>query len=519
MKAFVQHGSLEGDKGVLQALVPFVLLKDSVLFTCKGNPNDDDAKVNTESNYKYYQRRIDLSRIKKIEDFIIDSILDERDNIILATLFPSSMILAINDDENEVKHDPEDAAMCSLKLSRNVFIVDGQHRMMAMMRVYNRLLEGAPDMDNEDRKYVLQYIENYKFNCTILVNYDLWEQGQVFINVNFKQKPVNKSLYYEIFGSEYRESKSDWKRNQTYLAHCLARSLNENHDSPYLGKVKMLGTGKGYISQAFIVESLLQHFRKNGIWEYNTNSSIRDVDISYFSTELISYFFTIRTLFDTYWPKDDMAPATRICKSTAFGAFVRLMGDVREMGSSRLVNALKESSLEDKLCDYYMNHVKKIFAPIVKHSEKLFGNDSEFSNGSGKGTESKLYKMMVYLIHQTHNVDNSIPAVLNLDDISMQLQEYLWTHPIDDLDPLAYSYDVEELQDLKIKSYSGDKGSYRVETSFYISVTLHMDNEDYQGFAMTFPATCKCSLVEQNGKIVLKEDNLSIVVDTDNFYN
>ena len=214
-----------------------------------------------------------------------------------------------------------------------------------------------------------------------------------------------------------------------------------------------------------------------------------------------------------------MAPATRICKSTAFGAFVRLMGDVREMGSSRLVNALKESSLEDKLCDYYMNHVKEIFAPIVKHSEKLFGNDSEFSNGSGKGTESKLYKMMVYLIHQTHNVDNRIPAILNLDDISMQLQEYLWTHPIDDLNPLAYSYDVEELQDLKIKSYSGDKGSYRVETSFYISVTLHMDNEDYHGFAMTFPATCECTFVEQNGKIVLNEDNLSIIVDTDKFYS
>ena len=519
MKAFIQHGSLNGGKGVLQALVPFVLLKDSVLFTCKGNPNNNDAKVNTESNYKYYQRRIDLSRIKKIEDFIIDSILDERDNIILATLFPSSMILAINDDENEVKQDPKDAAMCSFELSRNVFIVDGQHRMMAMMRVYNRLYERTLDMDNEDREYVLQYIKNYKFNCTILVNYDLWEQGQVFINVNFKQKPVNKSLYYEIFGSEYRESKSDWKRNQTYLAHCLACSLNENPDSPYLGKVKMLGTGKGYISQAFIVESLLQHFRKDGIWEYDTNSSIKDVDIIYFSTELISYFSAIRTMFYSYWPKDDMTPATLICKSTAFGAFVRLMGDVREMGSNCLVNALKESSLEDKLCDYYMKHVKRIFAPIVKHSEKLFGNESEFSNGSGKGIESKLYKMMAHLIHQTHIVDNHLPpSDFNLDDISMQLQEYVWTHPIDDLDPLAHSYEVDELQDLEINSYSGDKGLYRLETSFNLSVTLYIDNEDYQGFTMSFPATCECSLVDQNGTIVLDKDNLSIVVDTDKFY-
>lgn len=519
MKAFVQHGCLEGDKGVLQALVPFLLLKDSVLFTCKGNPNDNDAKVNTESNYKYYQRRIDLSRIKKIEDFIIDSILDERDNIILATLFPSSMILAINDDENEVKHDPQDATMCLLDLSRNVFIVDGQHRMMAMMRVYNRLLEGSLNLNSEDRKYVLRYIKNYKFNCTILVNYDLWEQGQVFINVNFKQKPVNKSLYYEIFGSEYRESKSDWKRNQTYLAHCLARSLNENPDSPYLGKVKMLGTGKGYISQAFIVESLLQHFRKDGIWEYDTNSSIRDVDISYFSTELISYFSTLRTLFVAYWPKDDEFPATRICKSTAFGAFVRLMRDVREMEGNRLLKALKESALEDKLCEYYVHHVQRIFAPVVKHSEKLFGNNSEFANGSGKGTESKLYRMMAHLIHQTHNEDSKLPAAFNLDDISMLLQEYVWTHPIDDLDSLAHSYEVEEIQNFEIRSYSDKNGSYTVETSFNISVTLYMDNEDIQGFTMSFPATCQCSLVEQEGAIVLEDENLSIDVDTDKFYS
>lgn len=519
MKAFIQHGCLNGDKGVLQALVPFVLLKDSVLFTCKGNPNDNDAKVNTESNYKYYQRRIDLSRIKKIEDFIIDSILDERDNIILATLFPSSMILAINDDENDDKRDPQDATMYSFDLSRNVFIVDGQHRMMAMMRVYNRLLEGALDLDCEDRKYVLWYIENYKFNCTILVNYDLWEQGQVFINVNFKQKPVNKSLYYEIFGSEYRENKSDWKRNQTYLAHCLARSLNENPDSPYLGKVKMLGTGKGYISQAFIVESLLQNFRKDGIWEYDTNSSIRDVDISYFSTELISYFFTIRTLFDVYWPKDDETPATRICKSTAFGAFVRLMRDVREMEGNRLLKVLKESALEDRICDYYVHHVQRIFAPVVKHSEKLFGNNSEFANGSGKGTESKLYRMMAHLIHQTHNEDSKLPAAFNLDDISMQLQEYVWTHPIDDLDPLAHSYEVEEIQNFEIRSYSDNNGSYTVDTSFNISVTLYMDNEDVQGFTMSFPATCQCSLVEQEGAIVLEDENLSIDVDTDKFYS
>lgn len=306
MKAFIQHSGQNTDKAVLQALVPFMTLKDSVVFTNKSNPNGEDKQKSdiSESSYQYYQRRIDMTRIRQIEDFIIDSILDEKDNIILATLFPSSMILAINDDNettskgNEVKHIEGDSESCELSINNNVFIVDGQHRMMAMRRVYERLNKNNSGLIEEDRKYVLRYIENYKFNCVILVNYDLWEQGQVFVNVNFKQKPVNKSLYYEIFGSKYSENKDDWKRNTTYLAHCMAKTLNEHADSPYRGQVKMLGTGKGFISQAFIVESLLKNFRKNGIWEYNSDESqFQDSEITYFATEILSYWCAIKRTF------------------------------------------------------------------------------------------------------------------------------------------------------------------------------------------------------------------------------
>ena len=519
MKAFIQHGCLEGDKGVLQALVPFMELKDSVLFTSKANPGDEDKKVNTESNYKYYQRRIDLSRIKKIEDFIIDSILDERDGIILATLFPSSMILAINDDENEVKTDADNPEACDITLKSNVFIVDGQHRMLALKRVYQKLLDRQVDLTDDERQYVINYIEHYKFNCTILVNYDLWEQGQVFINVNFKQKPVNKSLYYEIFGSEYRESRSDWKRNQTYLAHCLARSLNENPESPYCGKVKMLGTGKGYISQAFVVESLLQHFRKDGIWEYNTLGSIEDVDIAYYSTELVSYFHTIHKLFIDYWPKGEGSEATRICKSTAFGAFGRLMKDVRTYAAPSLVRALKESSLQDNLCEYYIRQVETLFQPLVIHAEKLFGVSSEFANGSGKGTESKLYKVMLHFINQSSHAHDSLPENIDVDELSLQIQQHLWAHPVDDLDPLAHSYEVEEISDFEIKKIKQEGTAITIESSFNLSVTLYIDNEDVQGFVMEFPASCKAQFYDKSDTLQLDEDSVFVNVNTDKFYD
>ena len=124
MKAFIQHRDNNGNKMVLQALIRFMDLKDSVVFTSKTNLNrqNKNDKLIAKESLDYYQRRIDTNRISDIEKFIIDSILDERNNIILATLFPSSMILATTDDENEVKSIDEDT--CSIELNQKVFIVE-----------------------------------------------------------------------------------------------------------------------------------------------------------------------------------------------------------------------------------------------------------------------------------------------------------------------------------------------------------------------------------------------------------
>lgn len=103
----------------------------------------------------------------------------------------------------------------------------------AMIKLYDSLMQ--PSVERTDKiRYVLDYLEHYRFHCAILVNYDLWEQSQVFINVNFKQKPVNKSLYYEVFGSEYQDQANDPKRNVIYHAHTLVRRMNEYIVTIYL---------------------------------------------------------------------------------------------------------------------------------------------------------------------------------------------------------------------------------------------------------------------------------------------
>lgn len=520
VKAFIQHKDKNCNKMVLQALVPFVTLKESVLFTNRTNPNSRETSIEnlSKSSYEYYQRRIDMKRIADIEQFIVESIQEEMNGTILATLFPSSTILAIADDENEVnKIEGEDC--CEIDFKSNVFIVDGQHRMMAMCRLYDKMIKNPSLFDSE----IINYLNQYKFNCTILVNYDLWEQGQVFINVNFKQKAVNKSLYYEIFGSEYRENRSDWRRNKIYIAHTIVKELNEHKDSPFFNRIKMLGTGAGYISQAFIVESLQPKFNAFEIWNLNSDDAcISAFEHSFFGTELLSFFVAIKRLLPKYWPSEDEVKGTLICKTTGIGAFIRLMSLVRDPENETILAALRKSAQKHEVCEEYVAMVCRILSPLKNHEDRLFGPESEFTGGSGKATEVKLYRKMLYLIENANASDNSInikmPDELTIADAAEQLQDFLWQNVIDDLDCLAHHYEVDDISDFEVETCEKAIDSYRLTCNFNVTVDLFMDNEDNIGFPMTFPAKCDCVFDIKSGKAELDSEDVSISVNTDSFY-
>lgn len=522
MKAFIQHKDKTCNKMVMQALIGFMELKDSVVFTSKTNLNrqNKNEKLIAKESLDYYQRRIDTNRIADIEHFIIESILDERNGIILATLFPSSMILAINDEDNEIKTD--DTVTCDINMSQNVFIVDGQHRMLAMMRVYEKL-DANRELIEDEKVYIKEYIEQYRFNCTVLVNYDLWEQGQVFINVNFKQKPVNKSLYYEIFGSVYREDKSEWSRNKIYLAHCLAKTLNERKESPYYQRVKMLGTGDGFISQAFIVEALIPHFGTNGIWQYNFNQDkLVPGEFTYFATELLSYFVAIKKLFPDYWPKEEATKGTLISKTTCFGALSKLMGLMRDSEDLIMIDALKSCTKKQEVCELYMQRVIERLSPLQESAESLFGIDSEFAKGSGRGWESKLYQRLLLLLHKKeedfHKENKKYINDIDIDEVYEQLQDYIYTNTIEDVDTLANHYEIDDVYDLIIDSVRKGIDSCEIKGGFNLSVTLYLDHEDDEGFTMSFPATFHATFDSSEDELTLDSESVGISVNTDKFY-
>lgn len=526
--AFIQHSDKSRSKMVLQSLINFVDLKDVVLFTSKSNPYQTKVISKndlTVSDYEYYQRRIDTSRTKEIKQFVIKSILDEKEGMLQATLFPTSMILAIDtkeyqevDDGNSV--DIHDDSYCQVTLKTNVFIVDGQHRMMAMKQLYEELI--SMKSLSPEQQYVMDYLKKYKFNCTILVNYDLWEQGQVFINVNFKQKPVNKSLYYEVFGSQYREDKKDWVRNRIYLAHCMAAVLNNNVQSPFYHKVKMLGTGDGYISQAFIVESLLPHFNNNGIWQYDPEATnLQASEYTYFATELLSFFIAVKQVFSEYWPQDDKCKATLICKTTGFGAFSRLMGVIKNREHQQIIADLKNCTQKGCICQEYIDYVVAKLEPLKPQAQKLFGEGSEFASSSGKGAESKLFKRIIYELKRKDVVlytEKEKQYPFNLDRLGECIQEYMWLNVIDELDMLGHHYETEEISELQIVSHSGSSDAFRIKCKFEVCVNIFLDNEDFSGMNMHFPAVLSGVVDTKDNKYELETDGLEINVNTDEYY-
>ena len=354
-------------KPMVIASMKFKVLRNIIKFTVREpqeydpfNPEKNISKITEDVNKSYYQRLINDSRIDSICNFLLREI-NKQNNPALNSIgtFPTSIILSLSINQDfervedymdytEKQNENEDSGAYYNKIDdKNVellipdkkvaLVVDGQHRLAAMIRLYEdanndniRIGKKSfktyyPELSNE---MIIKSLNEFELNCVILLGFDIWEQGRVFADVNFNQKPVNKSLYYDIFGSFPEPNKND-----IFLAHMLALHLNSNPDSVIKGFIKMLGAGKGYFSQAFFVEALLQHFNKTGIWaslplNFLEGGTEHKILPKFFQ----SYFKAIKTVFSDYWPKIDEDTSSKykhvLAKTTGMGALLKLVGPI-----------------------------------------------------------------------------------------------------------------------------------------------------------------------------------------------
>lgn len=382
MKAIVQENNMVSGKMVLQACIPFMDLRKKAKFTYRIRPEDNPY----DDNVNDYQRQLNLQHVREIENYISSSITDAEKKTI--ALFPTSMLIAFNLDVDDLP--VENDGMVEIELQEGCYIVDGQHRLKAMMDLYDKV---SGDIFGSNTK-ILPFLKNYKFNCSILLNFDLWEQAKVFADVNFTQKKVNKSLYYDIYGYIYEEHATNIKQNAVYLSHALVEHLNVSADSPLYQQIKMLGNGKGTISQSFLVESLLTHIASpRGIWYFDPfGENVNKAMLTFMKHEIFAYLKSIQNVFSEIWKADK----TIIRKTTGLGALIRLMGYIHKRYELEPGNKIPESASEIQFEDVFGPYLIK----CKQYQNELFSSDKpgRFGGTGGKGLEVSLYKELCHII-------------------------------------------------------------------------------------------------------------------------
>jgi len=339
-------------------------------------------------NNKFFQRPSDENKIKNISNFIKKILLNEsgslkRDGKSIV-LFPTAIIVSLNEkDENRDDTINWDEQYLSFDTdSYKAFIIDGQHRFLGIKKFYEDTGLTKDDIDIE-------------FPITILTGYDIWEQSKIFAVVNFEQKPVNKSLYYDLFGTMKGEY------NEITLSHSIVKYLNYTKSSPFFRLVKMLGTGSGVISQAFLVEKIRGLLKPKKafsiLYDDYKNKKIKPVVLA---DILLVYFSAIKEKFIQYYPKQNEKERYSIFnqsilfKTTGVGVFLRLLNDFE-----------KEIKMNSDDINYLRKYFDRMFSLINQDEAKhFFSKEGSYSGSGSEGLQSKLYNNLRNIINYKKDV-------------------------------------------------------------------------------------------------------------------
>lgn len=199
----------------LTKLPATIVSKISATFNRK--PYNDNV-----SRYEGIQRRLEPARVKSIAEFC------KRDD----AMFPTPIILSapsssfIINEEDQTITISEDGIYCS--------IIDGQHR-----------IEGIKESG---------YIDKFELLIEFVFDTDPARDAYLFSIINGNQKPMSKSLIYDLFAVTKA-------RTVEKLCNKIMRELNSNIKSKMIGKIKMLGykdefSPNGVVSQARLVDEL-----------------------------------------------------------------------------------------------------------------------------------------------------------------------------------------------------------------------------------------------------------------------
>lgn len=211
------------------------------------------------------QRVLNRKRITAIKEYILDG-----------NMFVNTFIINWND----IKQTPEfiDDCIYIPVVNGCAQLLDGQHR-----------LEGLKEAIKVDAS-----IAKKEVLVSMVIGLETKEAAKIFININSEQKPVPKSLIYDLYGVT-----EDSKNFPIIRSGDIAKELNENINSPYYNLIKYPGApkSKGKIDLSTVISTLKKYLDTDGKLIEN---NIRDLNLQ--CQILINYFNALKY----HWDKEQL---------------------------------------------------------------------------------------------------------------------------------------------------------------------------------------------------------------------
>jgi DGQHR domain-containing protein len=221
--------------------------------------------------------------------------------------------------------------------------LDGQHRLLALSA------QAGTDMEID-------------VPAVLFDTLDPRQTIELFVTINAKHTRLNPSHLISLAGRRL------YADPHQALAHDIIRWLNEEESSPLHGEVKILGVGKGRVSQASLADEMIDLFGNiQKLGGANRFSEFEQNGKRFF----LNYFKAILALFPKAWGGRKYSIKT----GSALRAFVRVSPDVMT----------RSKELRNDSFDYF--GIREAIKPWGERiGEGRFETDGEWRKKLGGGT-------------------------------------------------------------------------------------------------------------------------------------
>ena len=333
---------------------------------------------------KHVQRKVEMSRVNKIADFLInDAEATFPTNIVLG--LPQNIIETQEECDGIINITLSDIVLERIKDAKEgnadadvyVTIIDGQHRIRGIEVAIERLEQNIQKTGDEAAKRKLEELLNIELVVSYFVDKSLEYQAMIFSTINRTQKRVSQDLVYSLFGLS-----SDDTPYKTALEVVLA--LNSHPKSPFYHRVKLYGgtydkTMSPPLSQATMIKNIVS-FISESLCESENDKYRKRKDLSkrktskflpfrgfyandkdYLISDCLFYYFSaVRNVLGVYWEYSGNTKPQNILQSTVgFEALMKLLSDI----------------LQD--CQQFDNFSIQTFLPYIEKLKNIDFSDVE----------------------------------------------------------------------------------------------------------------------------------------------